>query len=349
MPLSDTYPRGTVFVGRKTATGEGALEAGIDGTGFLVMIEGANPFHWHTYIVTAAHVVEGATGSFVRVTAWDLERLPSADAGEDLSIVEDVDIPRWIVHPDQTKDVAVCPIRLPERHHMVSTSIQQFVDDEQWENHKRGRWYAELGDQVFFIGLLGKIEAMTMGNVPMVRSGTLGRMWQERCPVRTRDDTIRYVTAHLIDCRSFGGFSGSPCYLQQGRAAVVPTEAGKPGINTEYRTALLGMIGGHYDDWLELRHSRGKSDLKYAVNTGVGYVIPAEFIRETLMLEELVQMRDDENARRTQRQEDGATMDAVPKNEPASEYDRFEALTTKLVQVPKAELDAERKQDEASG
>lgn len=340
MPLTETYPRGTVFVGLKEPTEFGSMEAGIIGTGFLVHIDGAAPLHWHTYIVTAGHVIEGAKQTFVRVTTADLH---DGSWG-----VQDVDVHEWISHPDPTKDVAVTPISLPREHHMVATALQQFIDDPQWRTHRRGTWDPELGEDVYFIGLLDKIEAMTMGNVPVVRHGTLGRMWQERCPVVTKDDEEIHVTAHLIDCRSFGGFSGSPCYLQEDRAAVVQMEGGGPGINTEYRTCLLGMIGGHYDDWIELRHSRGKSDLKYSINTGIGYVIPAEFIRETLMSEVLVEMRRAEDERRAaQPKEQGATMDSA-QGERESDYDRFEALTTKLVQVPKSELDAERKKDEGS-
>ena len=114
-----------------------------------------------------------------------------------------------------------------------------------------------------------------------------------------RVDETRYITAHLIDCRSFGGFSGSPCYLQKERVRVGSDEtAGSVGVYNEYRTLLFGLIGGHFDDWAGTQQRREgddeyaiSDDIRAPVGTGVGYVIPAEYIRETLMRDELEEMR----------------------------------------------------------
>ena len=184
---------------------------------------------------------------------------------------------------------------------MVSTEISQFLDDPDWakaEMFEGEEMHPFLGDNVYFVGLLPNIEAMVEKNIPMVRSGTLGRLWQERCPVLTREKVLIYITAHLIDCRSFGGFSGSPCYLQQSRAGIV-MDKGRPAVTTKYRTALLGLIGGHYDDVVEVENTYGKSEhLTAPINTGVGYVIPVEFVRETLMKKELIDMRKRESGQR---------------------------------------------------
>jgi hypothetical protein len=136
---------------------------------------------------------------------------------------------------------------------------------------------------------------MTDANIPMVRAGIIGRLWQDRLPVRRHpEDETKYITAHLIDCRSFAGFSGSPCFVQQ-------------AIGYQARTGLLGLMGGHFDDWMGARERTGLSadgkdkwtvsdDLEAPVSTGVGYVIPVEFISETLMLPELVDDRRAEEA-----------------------------------------------------
>lgn len=335
MPLSEVYPNCVTFIGRWAQTDAGPVEESIDGTGFLVAIPG--PKQRHLYVVTAAHVVTRAAHSFVRIRdKWQ----------QDDQEIEDLPVKRWHLHPDETKDVAVAPIRLPDDHAMSWTNIEDFIDDPSW---KEDNWIREggpelwLGDIVYFVGLLGQIEAMTEANIPIVRSGTIARLWQDRCPVWVpQEHETRYITAHLIDCRSFGGFSGSPCYFQQSRAGYVQAgERGytEGGVMTKYWTGFLGMIGGHFDD---IESGYGRTP----VNTGVGYVIPAEFIRETLDLEVLRDMRKELDEAREARVEPGATMDSAASGE--SEFERFENLTKEIVQVPKSELDEQRKKDEGS-
>lgn len=340
MPLSDRYPRGVTFIGRWAPTTSGPVEEAVDGTGFLVGVPG--PGQVHLYVVTAAHVVAGVDHSFVRMRTR-LDRRMRA--------VGDLRVPRWFFHPDKSKDVAVAPLSLPLDHDMDWTVLEDFIDDPSWrEDHwlQQGGPELLLGDRVYFIGLLSGIDAMREGLIPVVRAGTLARRLQKGCPVwDARKRETRHITAHLIDCRSFGGFSGSPCYFQQSRAGWIPDPdlPGGGGIGEKSWTGLLGMIGGHYDAWKEIE-SGGQANpyLRSTVNTGVGYVIPAEYIREALNVKELSEMRSDSDRAKAASSERGATMDTAHSEE--SEYARFEDLTKKLVQVPKPELDAERKKDE---
>src|SRR5919108_4082391 len=98
MPLPESYPRGVFFVGRRSGGHER-----IAGTGFLVTIRGA--LATHSYAVSAAHVIEGAEATFVR--------LRTTQGTTDLE-VED-----WIPHPEH--DIAVAPILLPANHDAVAT------------------------------------------------------------------------------------------------------------------------------------------------------------------------------------------------------------------------------------
>lgn len=333
MPLPESYPKGVFFIGRRSVDGTERIA----GTGFLVTMQ--SPILWHSYVVTAGHVVEGADSTFVRIrTAGDGTR--------------DIPVPDWVPHGKH--DIAVAPILLPEDHDVASTGLDQFIDEPgMFGNYFWGD--IELGDVIYFIGLLGKVPEMVKRNVPIVRAGVLGAMWQEQVPIkRTPVDETRFITAHLIDCRSFGGFSGSPCYLQKSRPVYAKGDT--PGITQEYRTALLGLIGGHFDDWAKARtrqsigadpdsHEYGISDDVLApVSTGVGYVIPAEFIRETLMREELVEMRDkdEKEAQRLIRKledENAATPDSI---EDESELERFEDLTRRLVNTPKPKAEKQK-------
>ncbi len=340
MPLTNDFPRAVLFVGRESTSGTAWVERKIVGTAFLINVPSEqHPHIGHLYAVTAGHVVEGDAPSFVRVPT---------EGG-----LVDLDVPDWVPHPGQ-HDVAVAPIVLPAGEQCSFTNISNFIDDDRWRSvdNDFGRPFdPELGDTVYFIGLLGKIEAMSEGNIPMVRAGTLGRLWQDRLPVqRTPADEVKYVTAHLIDCRSFAGFSGAPCYLQQDQAGTQAAPNGNLNIVTWERTALLGLIGGHFDDWEKTRdpHAEGygggiSDDLEARVSTGVGYVIPAEFIRETLMVEELVEARRRDDETIAARSEEAATMDST-ESEP-SEFERFEDLTRGLVNVPKKEVDAKRRNE----
>lgn len=337
VPLPQDYAQGVFFVGRRGFGKEGA--ARIDGTSFLVTIVGERL--WHPYVVTAGHVVEGAEESFIRIPT--------------LGGPVDVTVPDWISHG--VHDVAVAPIDMPHDTTAVATGLDQFIDTDSEEIAAEWR-ELELGDIVYFIGLLGKIPEMVARNIPIVRAGTLGALWQEKVPVRRSPaEASRLITAHLIDCRSFGGFSGSPCYIQKSRAAVVTRDDGRPGITTRYWTLLLGLIGGHFDDWAKTRSRESigadpddheyaiSDDIMAPVGTGVGYVIPAEFIRETLMREELVAMRadDEKAAERIERRaldEDAATMDSLAGD---SEFDRFQKLTERLVNTPKSQIDEKDK------
>lgn len=329
MPLPQTYTNGVVFIGRKPV----GKPAKIIATGFLVVVP-----DWHGYIVTAAHVVEGVDDTFVRIRMED-------------GSFRDEPVPDWIPHGKH--DVAVAPIDPPEGHDLIATGIDQFID---WPGAFEEFGEIELGDHVYFIGLLGKVKAMTERNVPIVRTGFLAALMQENIPVKRPREAIKLITAHLIDCRSFSGFSGSPAYIQKGRTRWVRGPEGVAGITQEYETHLLGLIGGHFDDWASTKTRTAMTeaeeddadndeayevteDVKARVSTGIGYVIPAEFITETLLKKELVEMRqrkeaEQEAAEARTEAENAAEEDSIRLSDDA-EFERFEDLARKLANTPK--------------
>lgn len=94
--------------------------------------------------------------------------------------------------------------------------------------------------------------------------------------------------------------------------------------------SLLGLVIGHFEHY----------------NAGIAVVTPAERIRELLEQERcLVEWRE---AKEKDAEEKGwrnaAIADAGTGSTP-SEFERFEDLTRKLVQVPKKELDKKRAED----
>jgi hypothetical protein len=225
------------------------------GTGFLVAMPGPAPETASEYLVTAAHVVRFCPKTFVRISLHNADPI-------------DLPIPKWIFHDDDETDVAVSPIRLDQGfHNFKMIPIEMFLDELSPELH--------LGDDVYFVGLLNNIKSMHGQNVPMVRSGALGRLYQDEVLIKWPDLTVHSMTAHLVDCRSHSGFSGSPCYVQFPSRGRVNAVAGQD-------TYLLGLITGHLDEL-------GVD--KSVKNTGVGLVTPVEDIRHVLMQEAFVKDR----------------------------------------------------------
>ncbi len=284
VPLDDVFAECVSFIVTDVVAPDGTPERQPLGTGFFLshptqasLPPGSN---LHEYLVTAAHVVRGVAQTMVRVN--------TGDGG-----VEDLPVPEWTYHP--TEDVAVAPVafdRSRTKQQPLWPGVIPILSDYR------------LGERVYFVGLLGRLSAMVKSNTPIVRSGTLGRLDQPGIPLRWPNGDLVYVTAHLIDCRSYNGFSGSPCFIQKD-AIHVPN----PGFSSDTfkpaeQSGLLGVVAGHFDDMAELTVSRDAyvlpdgSRVRAPVNTGVGVVTPARYITETLQLEELVEMRKDIEAER---------------------------------------------------
>jgi hypothetical protein len=85
----------------------------------------------------------------------------------------------------------------------------------------------------------------------MVRSGTIGGV--DQGGVAHQDAQYKY-TCHLADCRSYGGFSGSPCFLEIPFPSLIdeavprwlPHPDGPVG-RLRYTHVLCGMFTEHLD------------------------------------------------------------------------------------------------------
>jgi hypothetical protein len=198
--------------------------------------------------------------------------------------LRDERIDNWVHHPRY--DIAVARLQDDTEVDGIAVPIATFTDE------------ASLGDTVFFIGLLRNLAPMAEAGVPIVRSGTVGRMWQQTIPART-GLTHTELTGHLIDCRAYQGMSGAPCFVQHSYPVLVPVPgSADPGLRTwnlRHLTLFFGMIAAHFDD-LETLVTPDAGDaslqgVRTKVHTGVGVVTPASFIREALDDEELIELR----------------------------------------------------------
>lgn len=243
------------------------------GSCFVVWIDSTE----HGYLVTAGHVVEGESEP-------QLARFRHVDG-----TVHEHEVGDWIYH--DSADVAVTPLKaelaegeIRYARSMDSQAVDAFPD-----------FVPLLGTEVFYAGLFGPAGQAKEWGVPMVRSGSVGMLYTKlEAFQRYREPFI----AHLIDTRSYGGFSGSPVWVQYTypaprRAESIPTpwfdEEESADLGTMvYALLLLGIFLEHYED---------DSAPTLASNTGVGIVLPVEYLRHVLMKPELVQMRRDEDAK----------------------------------------------------
>ena len=249
------------------------------GTGFLLGVrppsEPSSRRAFTLYLATAAHVVRGENPTWVR-----LRRLE----GE----LEDVPVAGWFIH--DRADVAIAVLDLEERHTPYDIAVLPIPDflpagaEQRYGARRRPLTRDDrpmLGDAVYFIGLFTSLPSMGARNLPLVRSGTLAAMSVEKVPVTMKDRTITRYTAHLIDCRAYAGFSGSPCFVQ------FPKEPGIGGVGRpDEETELLGVFSSHFD-WMETAAVTGdladvEGSVRFPVNLGVGVVTPSASIVELL-------------------------------------------------------------------
>lgn len=198
------YPPG-VFLTRRT----------VIGTGFIVTVRSERDAQWrHGYVVTTAHNLRDQRHIEVQ----------APNPGPEGGLYDPITITDW-KRPVPGVDIAVAPwVSQSDDRHFTALSMEDvFLADA------AAPLYLSLGMTVYYIGILGPLDR------PMVRAGTLGAIDQESIP--HQDETFSYK-AHLVDCRSYGGFSGSPCFS----LISLPTLLPKPPPSYEAR--VIGESGG---------------------------------------------------------------------------------------------------------
>jgi hypothetical protein len=277
------------------------------GTGFVVSVPSETvPNSPHAYVVTAHHVIAGETRVAVQ--------FPDPFTSE---LSEPVRLTDWR-QPLERVDLALAtiPDRLPIRVQTIHR------ESSVWSDEYEGWPY--LGAAIHYVGILSPLDR------PMVRTGAIGALDQ----TGLQHDGGYIYTAHLVDCRSYRGFSGSPCYmdalyptleeveLPRHVAAIQPL----PRVGAMHHVAVFcGMFTQHLED-------DGRTGAVSAY--GVGVMLRAEEIWRALMSDA---MRDQRKKRDEKRRRD---VQPEPRLENASgeqldEFERFEELTRYLVTTPK--------------
>jgi hypothetical protein len=271
MRVSDKVLKCVVFVGVEKPGGFEPL-----GTGFVIMVRQRQV--GFQYVVTAQHVLCGLREPIsIRVNRKDGE-------------AEYIKPPRgWYYHPDDARfvDVAIAPILLQlDMYDIAHVQMGEFCTDEFLTERDVG-----IGEALFYPGLFMHSRGQHR-NHPVMRFGELSAMPIE--PVITKSGPIK---AYLMEGRSIGGHSGSPVFVNflawrsyySDKSIMLP----HPSQAQAYR--LLGLIRGFLrakDTGEYLTDDPAMEDLW--VNSGISTIIPASEIIDTLMQDELVRQRNED-------------------------------------------------------
>jgi hypothetical protein len=239
------------------------------GTGFILTVASESiPGKEWTYVVTAHHVIRGQAEIEIEIP----------DPLGDHKLSPPIELADWR-HPIETADLAIAPLFEAE-HNRLAVDLETSV--------VAPNLVPPLGCMVLYIGIFAPLE------VPMARSGTLGAL---EVPIQKSypDGTAYSYPGHLIDCRSYGGFSGSPCFTQiaygvandtpETLADVPPLIDGKPRELTPivYQNMLAGMFTAHYSD--------SESQDGIVSRYGVGVMLRSAEIWRALMTDEAKEER----------------------------------------------------------
>lgn len=264
VPLAESHVDCVMFVCGQNR--DGAITP--IGTAFLIGFENEHGTA-SCYFVTAGHVVRPDLQVAEHPQTW--VRLRRRDDGPP----DDLPVGEWTHH--RRADIAATPCDMDTSPYYANWQEEEYFCDK-WPPGTS----ILLGSRAYFMGLLGHIETMAERAVPMMRAATVGAMNVEDVPVLDRrpDQTVftRYEPhAHLIDCYSRSGFSGSPVYVEHPvvRQHEFPNNA--IALEVWSLVALFGVLIGHFG-------SPGD-------NAGIGIVVPIAELRELLDDQRLVDWR----------------------------------------------------------
>jgi hypothetical protein len=243
-----------VWVGAKTKIG---LQ--YRGTAFYVAFASPDARFHYLYLVTAKHNVEEAAlespdGKVLIRPNWadEMRTDPFETVRAD-----------WVDHPDA--DVSILDLDvLGLRHSSIDSSMILTEDLRRLDN-------IGVGDELQITGLFIHHRG-NRRNVPVVRSGIIAAMPDPNEPVYTSRGEM---DAYLAEVRSLGGLSGSPVFV------VLPGWRKKAsGPPHEWRTYLLGLVHGHWDQRTEVTEYVAPETEK--IHQGMAVVVPASKILDLL-------------------------------------------------------------------
>jgi hypothetical protein len=223
------------------------------------------PEAWIAYVVTAHHVIDGQP----------YPELVFPDPAVPGALYPPVSTsgPDWR-QPIDGLDVAVLPFVRPHGYDLNALRAGEHLLE-----HLPAEMMLAL--PFHYVGLLAPVDRA------MARSGTLGAVYQS--DIRHGEDGFYEYEAHLGDCRSYGGFSGSPCFIELALPSLTPREPpieAPPGLGPLGRIHYIHLLCGMLTWHLEPSGARTEASLY-----GVVAMATSDEIWRVLKAPELVEAR----------------------------------------------------------
>jgi len=247
-------PRSIGFIGE--VQGEDSAGVGLDfcATGFFVCVPYSSRRLVHkrmAFFITAAHVAKDLNDKPMSIVVNKLGGglIGMEPLGDD-----------WLVHPtDRSADVVAIPVGMNPDAAVTCVAESDLVTPDKFISEEVG-----VGDEIFITGLFTAAPGISRV-MPIVRHGNIAMIPEEQ--IQTE---MGYADVYLVEARSIGGLSGSPVFVR-------PEEGEIHG-----HTMLLGLMHGHWDVKESELNSPTINHDKRGVNLGIGIVVPAVKILETI-------------------------------------------------------------------
>jgi len=314
--IHEDLRQAVLFFGFKdTRPGKGGIDC--VGTGFLLNYDDCG------YLVTAKHLAHqlGNLPFLVRVNRKN-------GTSENL----DADGVRWFEHPDPDVDVAVTPLAIGGSpgadYDAIYLPRDMMATDAVISHEKLGA--LGVGDFTYTIGLF-RLMSGERRNLPIVHFGSVAMMpGDEKIPVRDWRDKAKtlHIEGYLVETQAMQGLSGSPVFVRPTtrfnlQPLIAPNFVADPrqsipdnhfmAVVPVERVFLLGLWSSSWDAPPDevLAAQAGKQN---RVPVGIGVVVSAQKIEETLLHKDLIEMRKQIKAmREALAADDAATTDsAIP-------------------------------------
>ncbi len=363
MQIDNNHLNTTAFLCIERQTEAGLVAAPSATVFFVADRDGTRPYP--VWAVTARHCIEEARASekpmYIRVNAGD-SFVDVPTQADDWYESGEADVACLYWSNDEVAPQSVIPLgQLVDENYCYRFGKYAFgLGDEADEQE------VYLGAEIAFLGLFSQ-HAGKQRNLPVARFGAIARLPQEPITV-ARSNGNESIEGYLVEARSWGGHSGSPVFWAHPFTAVIELPAPPSQGNRQQRRqaqrgprktvhaskqdqllTLLGLVSAHFDIPQEATTTGdvlGK--IVTDVNAGMAVVTPAHFIRRLIDREDV--REEAQKYRHEYVVEPTATVDMIEISDQRSaeegsseEFDRFEDLTQKLVQVPKSEIDEKRK------
>lgn len=267
MQVPDEVKKCVVFIGCRTKE---AISWG--GTGFFIGIPTKElKDKQFTYLITAKHCIDG-----IKESSIDQKVLIRMNLKSGSTQIIEFSVDDWKFHPTEQNTVDVAILQwVPSAifDYLVLPVEGMIVSEKVIEEQSVG-----AGDEVFITGLF-RLHVGTKRNLPIIRTGNIALMPEEKVPVKK----LGLIDAYLIEARSLGGLSGSPVFLYLGvirnlNGKIAHVQGTKGGA-----FHWLGLIHGHWDvDESMIDSILEDSFNRTSVNMGIAIVIPAIKIMEVV-------------------------------------------------------------------